>query len=56
MCAKCCGHSGYMFFGTLAIVYGIISYMIDVMVWAPYMAWIVGGIILLLIAWAKKDR
>jgi hypothetical protein len=51
----CCGHSGkkYMLFGVLAIVYGIILYMTNMMNWQPYMAWIVGGVILLLIAWAK---
>lgn len=55
MMGKCCGHSGkkYMLFGVLAIVYGIINYMTAVMGWQPYMAWIVGGFILLLIAWAK---
>lgn len=55
MCGKCCGYSGksYVLFGTLAIVYGVIVYMIDIMAWAPYMAWIVGGVVLLLISWAK---
>ena len=54
MCGKC-GHAGkkYMLYGVLAIVYGIINYMISVMVWEPYMAWIVGGVILLLISWTK---
>ena len=55
MNGKCCGHAGkkYLLLGVLAIVYGIINYMISVMNWQPYMAWVVGGIILLLIAWAK---
>lgn len=56
MNGKCCGqHAGkkYMLFGTLAIVYGIINYMMSIMNWQPYMAWIAGGVILLLIAWAK---
>jgi cytochrome c oxidase subunit IV len=55
MNGKCYGHASkiYIFFGVLAIVYGIINYMISVMNWQPYMAWVVGGIILLLIAWAK---
>ena len=50
-----CGHRGhkYMLYGVLAIVYGIITYMISVMDWAPYMAWMAGGVILLLISWAK---
>ncbi len=52
-----CSHKGkkYMLLGVAAIVYGIILYMIDVMVWAPYLAWIVGGVILLLISWAQKS-
>lgn len=55
MCGKCGGHAGkkYMLFGVLAIVYGVITYMIEVMGWQTYMAWIAGGVILLLIAWAK---
>ena len=56
MCGKDCCYSGkkYMFVGFLAIVYGAINYMISVMTWEPYMAWIVGGLILLLISWMKK--
>jgi hypothetical protein len=55
MCVKCCGRAGkkYMLFGVLAIVYGIINYLTQVMGWQPYMAWITGGIILLLVAWTK---
>ncbi|MDZ4228486.1 MAG: hypothetical protein U1E54_04550 [Candidatus Levybacteria bacterium] len=55
MCGKCGGHAGkkYMLFGVLAIVYGIVNYMISAMGWQPYMAWIVGGVILLLVAWTK---
>ena len=57
MCVGCpCGGKKYMLFGILAIVYGLIVYMTDVMMWQPYMAWVVGGIILLLIAWAKGKR
>jgi hypothetical protein len=49
-----CGHGKkYMLFGVLAIVYGIINYMTAIMFWQPYMAWIVGGVILLLVSWAK---
>jgi hypothetical protein len=55
MMCKCGGHAGkkYMLFGVLAIVYGVINYMMSVMNWQPYMAWIVGGVILLLVAWTK---
>jgi len=45
----------YAFVGILAIVYGIINYMIVAMGWQAHTAWIVGGIILLLIAWAKQS-
>jgi hypothetical protein len=55
MCGKgcCCSGKKYMFVGVLAIVYGAINYMISVMGWEMYMAWIVGGLILLLISWMK---
>ena len=50
-----CGHGGkkYMLFGVLAITYGIVNYLMSVMGWEPYMAWIAGGVILLLVSWAK---
>ena len=50
-----CGPGGkkYMLFGVLAIVYGIINYLMIAMNWPAYSAWIVGGIILLLVSWAK---
>ncbi len=49
------GHAGkkYMLFGVLAIVYGIINYLQAQMGWQPYMAWIAGGVILILVSWAK---
>ena len=51
-----CNHKAgkkYMLLGTLAIVYGVINYLMGSMGWEPYMAWIAGGVILLLISWAK---
>jgi hypothetical protein len=51
-----CGGKKYMLFGILAIVYGIIIWMIDVMTWQPYMAWIIGGIILVLYSWVKGSK
>lgn len=51
-----CNHGGgkkYMLFGVLAIVYGIVNYLMSSMGWEPYMAWIAGGVILLLVSWAK---
>jgi hypothetical protein len=50
-----CSGKKYALFGTLAIVYGVITYMIEGWGWQPYMAWIIGGIILLLISWVKKS-
>ena len=55
MCKCGPGHAGkkYMLFGVLAIVYGIINYLQTAMGWQPHMAWIAGGVILLLVSWAK---
>ncbi|MEK7517736.1 MAG: hypothetical protein AAB583_04250 [Patescibacteria group bacterium] len=46
----------FMIFGVLAIVYGIINYLMTAMNWPDYSSWILGGIILLLISWAKQSR
>ena len=62
-CGYCCsggGHHGgkkaklYFLLGVLAIVYGIINYLITVMLWPDYQAWIVGGVLLLVIGSIKK--
>lgn len=45
--------SAFMVLGILAIVYGVINYLMTAMGWEPYMAWIAGGVILLLVSWAK---
>lgn len=45
--------SAFMVLGILAIVYGVINYLMTAMNWQPYMAWIAGGAILLLVSWAK---
>lgn len=45
--------AAFMVLGILAIVYGIINYLTSAMGWEPYMAWIAGGVILLLVSWAK---
>jgi len=45
--------NAFMVIGVLAIVYGAVNYLMSVMNWQPYMAWIAGGIILLLVSWAK---
>jgi len=42
-------------FGILAIVYGIVNYLMASLGWPNYMAWIAGGVILLLAGWAKKS-
>lgn len=41
--------------GVLAVVYGVITYLMSVVGWAPFAAWIAGGVILLLVGWAKKS-
>lgn len=40
--------------GILAIVYGIINYLTTALSLPSYGAWIVGGVILILVGWAKK--
>ena len=47
--------SAFMVLGVLAIVYGLINYFISALGWQSYTAWIVGGVILLLISWAKQS-
>lgn len=46
----------FMIFGVLAIVYGVINYLMMAMNWSAYASWIVGGIILLLVSWARQSR
>lgn len=41
--------------GILAIIYGIINYLITALGWPSYGAWIGGGVILVLVGWAKKS-
>lgn len=53
-----CGHKGgHMLFmlGILAVVYGIIQYLMVGLNWPSYEAWIAGGVLLLVVAWAKKN-
>jgi len=45
--------SAFMVLGVLAIVFGVINYLMSALSWEPYMAWIAGGVILLLASWAK---
>lgn len=40
--------------GVIAIVYGIINYLMTNLSWPTYGAWIAGGVILVLVGWAKK--
>ncbi|MBI2031637.1 MAG: hypothetical protein HYT08_03415 [Candidatus Levybacteria bacterium] len=42
-------------FGVLAIIYGIIQYLMAGLGWPSYGAWMAGGVILLLVGWAKKS-
>lgn len=48
---------GHLLFvlGILAIVYGVVQYLTTVQSWPSYGAWIVGGVILVIVAWAKKS-
>ena len=48
--------SAFMVLGVVAIVYGIVNYLTTMMNWQEYMAWVVGGVILVLIGWAKGSR
>lgn len=45
--------AAFMVLGVLAIVYGVVNYLTSSMGWEPYMAWISGGVILLLVSFAK---
>jgi len=54
-CHGCHGCKIFKSLGLIAIVYGVIEYLTTVIKWQSYAAWIVGGIILLLIGWAKKS-
>lgn len=40
--------------GVIAIVYGVIQYLIVSLSWPEYGAWIAGGVILVLVGWAKS--
>ena len=50
-------HGGHLLFtvGILAIVYGIMQYLMVGMNLPPYAAWIIGGILIVLVAWWKKS-
>lgn len=54
---KCCSHHGGFLFklGILAIVYGVVQYLMTGLNWPAYGAWIGGGIILMIIDWLKKS-
>jgi hypothetical protein len=51
-----CRHGGHLFVvaGVFALVYGVVNYLRVTYVWPPYMGWIVGGVILLVLGWLKK--
>ncbi len=56
-CECGCHHKGkhvYMVIGTVAFVYGLMSYFMTVQMWPSYTAWMVGGILLVVIGWLKK--
>jgi uncharacterized protein (DUF983 family) len=41
--------------GILAIVYGVVTWMMAVYTWPAYIGWTVAGILLVLIGWIKKS-
>ncbi len=50
-----CHVEGWLFLlGVLAIVYGVVQYLLVVLAWPVYAAWLVGGILLLIVHWAKN--
>lgn len=44
----------YMLVGTFAVVYGLVTWAMTVYMWPSYMAWIIGGILLILVGLLKK--
>ncbi|HKC14351.1 MAG TPA: hypothetical protein VKC89_00055 [Patescibacteria group bacterium] len=42
--------------GIVAVVYGIIQYLMVGLGWPDYASWIVGGVLLALLGWFKKNR
>ena len=44
----------YKLLGTVAIVFGLINYATVVLGWQSYVAWIAGGVLLVIIGMAKK--
>lgn len=48
------GKHTYMFVGTVAFVYGLMTYFMVTQNWPAYMAWMVGGALLVVIGWVKK--
>lgn len=44
----------YFLIGILALVYGVIEWARVTYMWPPYMGWVVGGIILIIVGIAKK--
>jgi hypothetical protein len=44
----------FMTVGILALVYGIMTWLVMAYMWPVYMGWIVGGIVLIIIGWMKK--
>lgn len=48
------GKHWYMLLGSVAFVYGLMSYFMAVYAWPAYTAWMVGGVLLVLIGWVKK--
>lgn len=48
------GKHTYMLIGTLVFVWGFINYLMVAQGWPMYSAWMVGGVLLVVIGWVKK--
>jgi len=53
-----CHHfgGGHLLFtlGLLAFLYGVVNYLRVMYSWPPYMGWVVGGLALIVVGFAKK--
>lgn len=52
-----CHHGGkhlFMLIGSIAFIYGLMSYFMEVHGWPGYTAWMVGGVLLVAVGWLKK--
>jgi len=41
--------------GIVAVVYGVGNYLVVNLDWPEYLSWVAGGVILILVGWAKRS-